>query len=252
MKNLKNILSLSIIALCTFCLMGIMEVKAAVSASSFDIVCDPQSIEKGQQSKCFLLAKINEDGGVGVDGFVTKVETEGTRKTKNLKIDEVKPAPIRGDEVGAAHLQSGQTGTEGNTTGFECTNTNSAYPGCYIFYGKNGNTFKKVTSFADNGIGLSGYDGFTVVGYYEVSLTENASMTDCGELCVEVAYAADAAGWGSLAGNQTQVCEEVKPTGNPDSPTTGSFTSYIVLIGGAFLAIGAIAIARKNNKFFRV
>ena len=79
-------------------------------------------------------------------------------------------------------------------------------------------------------------------------------MNDCGRLCVEVSYSGDRSDYGALEGNVTGTdapCAEVKPTGTPQPPT-GSFTSYIVLIGGAFVAIGAIALARKNNKFFRV
>ena len=58
MKKLKNILSLSIVALCAFCLLGITDVFAANgTASGFTVACEDTSLEKGSTTTCYLLAK---------------------------------------------------------------------------------------------------------------------------------------------------------------------------------------------------
>ena len=152
----------------------------------------------------------------------------------------------------AEFIDSGASPSEGKAIGYQCDNSNG---GCYVFYAKTGKSITAVASAADNGVpALNGNTGFTVIGYYEVKLSDSATLTDCGRLCVEVAYSGDGSDYGALEGNvsgSSSPCAEVKPTGTPQVPT-GSFTSYIVLIGGAFVAIGAIALARKNTKFFRV
>ena len=244
MKKIKNILSLSIVALCSFCMIGIMNVSAG-SATNFKVVCDPASIEKGDTANCYLIAQISGD----IDGVITKVYTEGS---KNLTIQNVQPAPAKQNDMKAEFIDSGASPSEGKAIGYQCNNSSG---GCYVFYAKNGKTISEVTNVADNNVeAIKGNTGFTVVGYYEVKLSDNATLNDCGRLCVEVAYSGDGSDYGALEGNvsgASSPCAEIKPTGTPQVPT-GSFASYVVLIGGAFLAIGAIALARKNNKFFRV
>jgi hypothetical protein len=246
MKKIKNILCLSIVALCSFCMIGIMNVSAG-SATNFKVVCNPESIEKGDLAQCYLLAKVTDS----VDGIITKVYNEGS---KNLVIQKVYAPPTKTDSIGAEEVNSGAKikDTAAKAYGYECQNSNGV---CYVFYAKSGKTIAADTSIADNGIeAIKGNTGLTLVGYYEVKLSDSATMNDCGRLCVEVSYSGDGSDYGALEGNVTGTdapCAEVKPTGTPQPPT-GSFTSYIVLIGGAFVAIGAIALARKNNKFFRV
>lgn len=246
MKKIKNILCLSIVALCSFCMIGIMNVSAG-SATNFKVVCSPESIEKGDLAQCYLLAKVTDS----VDGFITKVYAEGS---KNLVIQKVYAAPTKTDAIGAEEVNSGATikDTEAKAHGYQCDNASGV---CYIFYAKSGKSITADTNIADNGIeAIKGNTGLTLVGYYEVKLSDSATLNDCGRLCVEVAYSGDGSDYGALEGNVTGAdapCAEVKPTGTPQVPT-GSFASYIVLIGGAFLAIGAITLARKNTKFSRV
>ena len=246
MKKIKNILCLSIVALCSFCMIGIMHVNAQGSATNFKVVCDPASIEKGEIAQCFLIAQVNEQ----IDGVITKVYAEGS---KNLNIQQVY-SPKTKNYMSAEFVNSGASIKNDSTAKaatYECNSTT----GCYIFYAKNGKAITADTSISDNGISaLNGNTGFTLIGYYDVKLEDTATLKDCGRLCLEVSYSS-AGDYSALEGNvdgAESPCGEIKPTGTPDTPTTGSFTSYIVLIGGAFLAIGAIALARKNNKFYRV
>ena len=245
MKKIKNILCLSIVALCSFCMIGIMNVSAG-SATNFKVVCNPESLEKGDLASCYFIAKVTDS----VDGFVTKVHTEGNTGSKNLEIAKVYAPPTKTDSIGAETVNSGAkiTDTAANAYNYTCESDNK----CYIFYAKSGKSITADTNIADNGIeAIKGNTGHTLIGYYEVKLTDNATMNDCGRLCVEVEFSENGSDYGTLSGNEVSSCAEIKPTGTPQ-PSTGSFTSYIVLIGGAFVAIGAIALARKNNKFFRV
>lgn len=246
MKKIKNILCLSIVALCSFCMIGIMNVSAG-SATNFKVVCSPESIEKGEIAQCYLLAKVTDS----VDGFVTKVYAEGS---KNLEIQQVYAPPAKTGLIGAETVNNGANikDTKANAYGYECKNSNGV---CYVFYAKSGKSITADTNIADNGIAaIKGNTGLTLIGYYDVKLSNSATLNDCGRLCVEVAYSGDGSNYGELEGNVIGAeapCAEVKPTGTPQVPT-GSFASYIVLIGGAFLAIGAITLARKNTKFSRV
>jgi len=44
MRKIKNILSLSIVALCAFCILGIADVYAAAGANNFTVACEKTSL----------------------------------------------------------------------------------------------------------------------------------------------------------------------------------------------------------------
>ena len=250
MKKIKNLFILSAIALCAFCFEANV-VNAQASASNFTIACNPKEIDKDTTSTCYLLAKIQADGGVGIDGVVTTVTSGSGDKTQNIQILGVYPATAKMGDMAAelvAHGASPKSSAGAGATSFTCQNSNSDYPGCYVFYAKSGKSITPVTDFAENRVKeLSGYSGFTVVGFYQIKLKENANMKQCGRLCVNAKYASSPSGYASLEGN-VPACEEVSPSGVP----TGSFASYTVLVGAAFVAIGAITLAKKHNKFYRI
>lgn len=125
-------------------------------------------------------------------------------------------------------------------------------------------------------------DGYGVIGNVVVELDEKAKVNECGELCIKVwkvpnaiAYdryntdCAVAASGDPNCGEATSVqpspkaesagyfCEEIhlKTTPEPEpgeTPPTGAFASYAVLAAGALIAISAIAMAKKNNKFNKI
>ena len=267
MKKLKNIFCLSVLAIGAFCVMGIAEVKAG-SAQQFQVVCDKESIEPGDNANCFLIAKITDEVSF-VETTVTP-DTSGIYQTKNLKINGVEGAPTsttmsakilphaRGladiDRIETTHKESG-------AKNYKCNNTTSyteeSYNGCQLFYALQGEKIKHVADISINGVAAlnSGYDGFTVVGLYNVTLSEDATKNDCGRLCIVARYAENDGDAEAALQGATKHCAEieVKPGEDPGTPTdTGSFTSYLVLIGAAFVAVGAIALAKRNSKFFRV
>ena len=249
-KNIKNLFILSALTICAFCL-GSNVVEAQASAKNFQVACNPRQIDKDQISTCYLLAQIVADGGVGIDGVVTTVISGEANSTQNLEIVSVAPAPAKTTDMAAelvAHGAQPKQSAGAGATSFTCSNSQSNYPGCYVFYAKKDKSITPVTEFAENNVqALSGYSGYTVIGYYQVRLKEDANMKECGRLCVQARYASTPSGYSGLEG-AVKPCAEVSPSGVP----TGSFASYTLLIGAAFVALGAITLAKKHNKFYRV
>lgn len=255
MKKIKNILSLSIVALCAFCVLGIADVYASAGASNFRVACEKTTLEKGDETNCYILAQIDNDTttGAGIDGVMAVINN----KTKNLDVGEPMPAPAKESEMITMRLSNGQKPSGDVSAGaktFECKNDK-----CDMFLAKGSSTKKldKAENWSANNVSeITGFTGYTVLGRYVVHLSDTATMKDCGKLCVDIKFSA--AGLyddGSFGSGGTVPCAEIKPAGGEDpegNPGSGSFTSYIVLVGGLFVALGAIALARKNNKFYRV
>lgn len=266
MKKLKNIFRLSVLAISALCIMGVTEVKAA-SAEQFQVVCDQKSVEPGQTANCFLIAKILNGDISFVETTVTP-DTSGDYQTKNLKITSVEGPPRNGDVAATtlvhngklADLSLGNDHKESGAKNYVCNNettyTEASYKGCQLFYALKGKKIKSVTNASDNGVEAlnSGYDGYTVVGFYVVTLSDDATTNDCGRLCISPRFGEnDGDAQADLQGATKHCAEiEVKPGDPSTPPPTGNFTSYLVLIGAAFVAVGAIALAKRNSKFFRV
>lgn len=125
-------------------------------------------------------------------------------------------------------------------------------------------------------------DGYGVIGSVVVELDADAKVNECGELCIKVWQVPDAKAYDQYkdcavkesgdpqCGEPTKIepapnatpggyfCEEMhlktKPEPEPgeDTPPTGAFASYAVLAAGALIAVSAIAMAKKNNKFNKI
>lgn len=254
MKKLKNILSLSIVALCAFCILGAADVFALAGANNFRVACESSTIEKGDTTNCYILAQVTNDAttGAGIDGVMARI-----KEIKNLEIvGDPLIAPAKNADMLAERISKTQK-VQGDSTAkaatYEC-----GYDSCDMFYAKGSSTvkLKAAESWSDNNVSeITGFSAYTVLGRYKVKLQESATMTECGKLCLDIMYSAGGDYSASGFGTGGAPCTEIKPLGaepQPGNPGSGSFTSYIVLIGGAFLACGAIALARKNNKFYRV
>ena len=199
-------------------------------------------------------------------------DTSGEYQTKNLKIISVEGPPRNGDVAATNKLTHGkgladisgltEEHTQSGAKNYKCNNTNTyteeSYKGCQLFYALKNKKIKHEDNISINNVPVlnSGYDGYTVIGYYVVTLSDDATTNDCGRLCVEPRFGEnDGDTQADLQGATTSnPCAEieVKPGDPSTSPPTGSFTSYLVLIGAAFVAVGAIALAKRNSKFFRV
>lgn len=252
MKKMKNILSLSVVALCAFCILGISNVSAAASASSFNVACEKTTLEKGDSTICYILAQVRNDSttGEGINGMLVVINGE----TKQLGVSDPQPAPVKHNDMLAERITKGQKITKDPTA--KAATYTCEYDKCDMFYAKNGKSLKAVTNWSENDVDtISGFSEYTILGYYNVQLKETASVTDCGKLCVDVKYSSagnyNSEGFGSAG---KVACAEIKPVGGETTPPpeTGNFASYAVLIGGAILALGAIALVRKNNKIYKI
>ena len=265
MKKIKNIFNFSIIAMISFCMMGIIEVNAAeASASDFQVICDPKVLEPGSHGQCYLIAKITEasDPSTGVSKGLDYVVTQRDPSlSKYLEVTKVTPPVDRASVIEAEMINSGAAATVGVAktagSGYTCNSTKGE---CHVFSAKTLGGIKETKMGSGSGAPIQGYDSFTIVGIYNVKLSEDAqkmSNGTCGYLCVYVDYSSDGAGT-KLSGGTPSVeslkqCGEVTVKVPPvENPPNGSFASYIVLIGGAFVALGAIVLAQKNNKFMKI
>lgn len=249
MKNIKNITLPLIIALCSFFFGGIVNVKAVANANNFDIVCNPDSIEKGGTSSCYVVAQIN--GTEGIHGVIAKAIT-----MKHLTVNKSNPVGSASSNVVAEYKTNGQVSE--NVPGLNCSTTNGSF--CAFFTTKSGmsNQILPNSGVAVPGIQNEGeYTGYTAVGFIGVTLDDTATNADCGEICISTQYAATQSGYGELSAGTTKACDEITPlVTNTGSGTTnvetGSFASYAVLIAGAIIAISIITIAKKHNKIYKV
>lgn len=249
MKRIKNVTLFLIVAICSFFLSGVGKVNAVANANNFDIVCNPDSIEKGGSSSCYVVAQIN--GSEGIHGVIAKVIT-----MKHLKLNTSIPVGGGNSNIVAEYKTNGQTSD--NIASLTCSTTDGSF--CAFFTTKKGmsNQILPNSGVAVPGIqNESTYSGYTAIGYIGVTLDDTATGQDCGEICISTQYAAEQAGYGDLSAGTTKACDEITPlvtSGGQGTVNveTGSFASYIVLIAGALIAVSAIAIAKKHNKFYKV
>jgi hypothetical protein len=97
----------------------------------------------------------------------------------------------------------------------------------------------------------------TAVMSFTVTLSteaKNLASTDnCGQICISAATFDGAALTSVGSGvcyTPTVTIEDC--TGTGCNATTGAFLNYALLGGGAAIALGAIVIARRNNKFYKI
>ena len=245
---------LFVLILGLFMFVGVKMADAAPTVNNFQLVCEPSELEKGDQGKCYLIAKVTPDQTTkgGLHGVIARTTVS------HLKIKDTVAGNGNKDIFTTGVAKNGQK-FDAPAAAYTCNSV--AGETCYGFFTKNpasvGQIKPDVTGLP-SGID-SRYTGFATIGYYNVELSETATERECGKICVTVDFAATGSDYASLTtGQATQICAEIKPktsitvTPEEPNPETGSFASIAVLIAGALIAIGAIAVAKKNNKFYRV
>ena len=256
MKKMQKYTIAFLVGLCSFLMAG--SVRAAATASNFDIVCSPESIEKNNTSTCHLVAVVS--GETGIFGVATKIST-----MNHLTLftgDGTTGVHGGNDYITAEYYTNG--GESKIVPGYKCATTGEK--GC-AFFMSNSSTNAILPSTGNTITGLkkgnNEYNGYTDIGYFTVTLDETATKQDCGRLCVTVQFAETKAAFTSEQGpsadsGSKEACDEITPilagevASVEETPETGNFASYAVLAAGAFIAISAIAIAKKHNKFYRV
>ncbi len=269
MERIKNLLLIAAFTLCVTLLPT--AVNAAPSASNFKVYCGASQIATGETTNCYLLAQINEENDIGLYGVYTSV-------TGLDKLTIENASAFAQSDVTVKKINKGVN----NGLSKAC----SANGGCYDFISNTGKSIKALgtSGLNEKELNTAAWQGYSVIGYWTLKLDNDATEENCGRFCLTLEYkstADDQSVDGSLSAGGSG-CAEIKPvvnkvtcqikdgkyygpTGDEISqeeykkqcetttpPETGSFASYAVLAAGAFIALSAITIAKKHNKFYKV
>lgn len=249
MKKFKTYLLALIVGLTAFVMFGVTVDAAAGTASNFKIVCDPAEASKNQATNCWIVAQIQNGDVYGVRGKITKME--------KLKINEISGANGSKGVFGANESIVGENLSNGQPSSVNSAVKCENEKGCVYFLSKTSTASIKQSTEQSAMAGTSfesDYKNYTAIGFMSVKLSDNADTTNCGEVCISFAVAQTSNDTDKFS-QVNQACKEIKPKGTTTSTSnseTGSFASYAVLAAGAFIAVSAIAIAKKHNKFYRV
>lgn len=251
MKKIKNLLIIAILGL-TATMLKVETANAAATASNFNIVCDKEKMNFEDTGKCYIIARVTPEGNAGLHGVVT------VTSTKNIQIVNAETSL---KNVGAETINNGATSklvqALGNGQTYTCKNNAGQ---CHAFISST-STGAILLNGTTNGIPAidnnTTFSGYTVVGWFNVKLAESAGTTqkDCGQICITPTFYATATGYTGVASADSQSpCAFIYPvdTITVTPSDTGSFASYAILAAGAFIAISAVAIAKKHNKFYKV
>lgn len=251
MKKIKSLLIIAVLMV-TATWIKAETVSAAATASNFNIICEKEKMNFEDTSKCYVIAQVTPEGNAGLHGVVA------ITSTKNLQIINAETA-LR--NVGAETIDNGATSklvqALGNGQTYTCRNNAGK---CYAFISST-STGAILLNGTTNGIPAvdnnTSYSGYTVIGWFNVKLAESAGTTqkDCGQICINPNFYASATSYtGVASGDSQNPCAFIYPvdTVTVTPSNTGSFASYAILAAGAFIAISAVAIAKKHNKFYKV
>lgn len=279
MKKINKIVFALLVGVCTLLFTTSV---SALSLKSTDVVCDPESLDPGDQADCYIIGI--PDGDTALHGFVVQTYT-----TKDLRLVGAKAKADIANAAGAFTKSSSSSSSEGTaelalstgTQTFRCpfdseiASSQSDY-GCAVFYSKTAAGVYTKADMLKNvkaSILPSGSSSYGTFGSITVKLDENSTRNDCGEICVKVWNISNekqytqyrecntgtpdesCGGATAILEGKDYFCQEIHMTSStPLEPNadTGTFVSYAVLIAGALIAISAVAMAKKNNKFNRI
>jgi len=255
-------------------------VNAAGTARNWQLYCGDVSdtVTKGEPVYCYLIAEIENEGNLGIYGALTGIETE------ELVVKGQGPADTTIEIDAFDYEATSQKFNRKCNQKSGCVDFYAANPTAGII-NKGGNNIGNQDGIAKINESMSGY---TIIGWWQVQLSEEATADNCGKICAyikplnsELDVQADVTVEEPSLDNGR--CREIKPKieikktcytegegenikyygkdGNPTTkeqyekdcvPKTGGWASYAVLAAGAFIALSAITIAKKHNKFYQV
>lgn len=284
MKKAKNYLLLSIIAICSFAMAGMLRVNA--SNNGFKLyanspVCDPSTgLKPGDMTTCYIVGSVSSaDGtshGFGVrayttDGLLFKdaTVTNIDGQTSQLILDPNAQSAGQGKiNINGDVTVTCQYDKNINITNAKNQNMKDKWMiedddefKCIYFYSTSETDAFKTSVAGPNDVvkkvlGTEGSNLIMVIGTITAQIDPTiTNKSDCGELCVSVVEAASKGDYTNIFdANGDYACTEVhyEAGGVAGSPNTGAFASYAVLAAGVLVAISAIAIAKKHNKIYRV
>lgn len=207
MKNLKNILLMSVLTVGSLCFLGVNKVDAL--DYSFSLVCEPEAIEPGETSNCYLVGSAKEVSG-DLHGFVTQAYTTDALKLKGASVTgnvpNTKAAFMKAASASTGGTAISGTNLPGTLGSFKCVYDSNAPGakegmdyGCAVFYSTTtanaftnaalikGNTAEMLPNGSQS-LKSDGTSLFAVVGSYQVELPENVdykALQSCGEICVK-------------------------------------------------------------------
>lgn len=283
MKNIKNKIFLSILAICGILLVGMTTVNAATYNTfvlkNSDIVCDPAKLEKGGRSVCYLIGKPEgTDDSPAVHGYVMNAYTTKYLTLVNTqKVVMTNTNTVFSKETSSTETIPKSADMPESLTKFSCqrdtsieSNQNITSYGCGIFYtvatAQNKAFTPESIRNADINETLLRDTTYGAVGAFVVELSSDVQGSECGEICVKAwrvpeadmytNYTCTDLGCGVDTVEQKYDCKEINYTASsftePEPTETGAFASYALLAAGALIAISAVALAKKNNKFSRI
>lgn len=287
MKKVKKIMLVLLLTIGTYLLVGVSSVRAVGK-----VVCNPNTLASSTsttQTECFVL--IENSNSTTYHGFALEVYTTKNLEFVSAKsVEQIKSSTGSGSNVGVEVISVGSTSKQKST--YTCgspkdtnksnlsTISSATSSQCVLLYSNNTAYFtptNMTVTASDDGLTSKDANGYYVIGSITAKLnTTNINSNNCGEVCVLATGILSADGYRSKeqysetdSNNHPTVtndesstykyaCGEVHynttstvtPT-TPD-PKTGSFISYAILAAGAFIAISAVAIAKKNKKVYKV
>lgn len=215
--NIKKLLSLLVVgSVAMLAING--NVKAADNVT---FTCDKTEIKINESATCEVKANI-------AAAPTSKAEIV-VANSQYLSISNVKGNSAAG--WGTPTASSTTTSTEGNgiTTYSLAYTTTGSYP-----------------------IGVD-----TQIMSFTITLLSTAKNLSSTENCAQICINAVAIDGASIASVGTGICRTPTVTiedctGTSCNAKTGAFLNYALLGGGAIIAVGAIIVARRNNKFYKI
>ena len=248
MKKVKNLVLLTAFGICSLFLFGVGKVSAISGPS---IVCTPSAVENNQKTTCILYANFTDDPK-SYYAMLLHVGLQDLEYVSSNGKDSVTPGwgntvskeffKNTGDSNTFTHLKDSKGPVACTATKI----TNDGYKeSCALIYSTS-ESKPAIKNNQDSGSKL------TVIAKFELVLKQK-EVKKCGKICVMGQAFPENNVDGQLFSELTN-CKEVEVQGqnNPEPVPTGNFTSYIILAAGAFIALCAVLVAKKNNRFYRV
>ncbi len=278
MRKLKKLFLMSILSVSAFVLCGMTTANAAAfSLTNADVVCDPTELAKnGDRASCYIIGNPSATGSV--HGYAIRAYS-----TKHLNIIGTESIITNSDTAWTEALSATETiaskpNMSDGVKKFGCVADDTASSdaktfGCGIYYTVNSvendaftpATIKSEAALSQVGDALP-EGNYGVLGSIIVQLDDidpENPVSECGQLCVKVWRVATEENYENystcgntnpeLCGNETSnqyKCKDIHY--RKAGAETGAFASYALLAACALIAVSAITLAKKNNKFSRI
>lgn len=282
MKNIKSKILSAILAIGGLMAVGMTTVNAATyntfALLNSDVVCEPNTLEKGDMATCYIIGQPDGADDSSVHGYVVNAYTTKYLTLENTKkVVSTNTGHVFSNAQSATETIKASDDMPADLKLFSCQNDSTISTdeelssfGCGVFYTVNGATSNAFTKTAVLGAASNVESGvlpnstYGAIGAFYVKLSDDVQGNECGEICVKAWRVPEAtmysdskfnctdAGCGTET-NNVYDCKEVHYNAPIIEPgETGAFASYALLIAGALIAISAITLAKKNNRFSRI